>query len=106
MSKKPVSPRRTNEIDFIIAGKLRARREELKLSQMGLAEIVGVTFQQIQKYEKGSNRVAASRLFAIARALEVPLGYFFEPPKKSAQAPKAKKRSAPKAASVARMTRG
>ncbi|MBU6373994.1 MAG: helix-turn-helix domain-containing protein [Alphaproteobacteria bacterium] len=48
------------------------------MSQERLAEILGVTFQQVQKYEKGINRVAASRLFELATALEVGVGYFFE----------------------------
>lgn len=48
------------------------------MSQERLADILGVTFQQIQKYEKGVNRVAASRLYELAAALDVPVGYFFE----------------------------
>jgi transcriptional regulator with XRE-family HTH domain len=92
MPRKQVSPRSANAIDFVIAARLRARREELNVSQIGLATMVGVTFQQIQKYENGANRVAASRLFAIARALDAPFSYFFEPLKNAAQT-KAKKRA-------------
>jgi transcriptional regulator with XRE-family HTH domain len=58
--------------------KLRARRIEIGLSQERLADLLGVTFQQVQKYEKGVNRIAASRLFHISAALDVPVGYFFE----------------------------
>jgi len=55
------------------------RRLELGLSQGQLADAVGITFQQIQKYEKGTNQIGANRLPEIARALDVPLAYFFEP---------------------------
>jgi transcriptional regulator with XRE-family HTH domain len=57
--------------------KIRDRRKELGLSQTALGYKVGVTFQQVQKYEKGVNRVGASRLAAVAKVLEVPIGYFF-----------------------------
>ncbi len=97
MPTKPVSPRSANQIDLIIAERLRRRRTELGVSQAALAELVGVTFQQIQKYEKGANRIAASRLFAIARVLEVPLTFFFEPVKDAPRSAKAKKRGAAKA---------
>lgn len=72
------------------------------MSQAGLAALVGITFQQIQKYEAGSNRVAASRLFAIARVLEVPLTYFFESIGDAPPAGKANRRPAPKRASAAK----
>lgn len=65
-------------IDRRLGQRLRARRLEIGMSQERLAELLGVTFQQVQKYEKGVNRVAASRLFEVATALDVPVGYFFE----------------------------
>ena len=64
-------------IDRLVGGQLRKRRVELGLTQLSVAEAIGVTFQQIQKYERGSNRVVASRLYDLANTLEVPLEYFF-----------------------------
>lgn len=65
--------------DVKIGQRLRARRLEIGMSQERLAELIGVTFQQVQKMEKGVNRIAASRLFDIAEALGQPVSYFFEP---------------------------
>jgi transcriptional regulator with XRE-family HTH domain len=70
--------RSANAVDRRLGQRLRTRRLETGLSQERLAEILGVTFQQVQKYEKGVNRMAASRLFEISAALEVPVAYFFE----------------------------
>jgi transcriptional regulator with XRE-family HTH domain len=78
MPKKKPSPRSTNTIDLMIAKRLLARRLERGFSQADLAQALGITFQQVQKYERGKNRVAASRLYAIAGLLDVPLEYFFE----------------------------
>lgn len=64
-------------IDEIIGRKVRAARLELGLSQSALAESIGVTFQQVQKYEKGVNRIAASTLYGIAKALRRPIDSFF-----------------------------
>ena len=58
--------------------RLRARRRRLGMSQTALAERLGLTFQQVQKYERGANRVSASKLYDIATALGVPVGHFFE----------------------------
>jgi transcriptional regulator with XRE-family HTH domain len=69
--------RAVNAIDQHIGERLRARRLEIGMSQEHLAERLGVTFQQVQKYEKGVNRVAASRLFDVAGALDVEIDYFF-----------------------------
>ena len=69
---------RPNPIDVHVGGRLRLRRTLLGLSQEALGEALGLTFQQIQKYERGSNRIGASRLFDLARALEVPVEYFYE----------------------------
>ncbi len=57
---------------------MRARRLELGMSQETLAGLLGITFQQVQKYEKGVNRIAASRLYDIANVLEVPAASFFD----------------------------
>lgn len=67
-----------NGVDRRIGQRLKSRRLEMGVSQERLADLLGVTFQQIQKYEKGVNRVAASRLFDIAAALNVPIAHFFE----------------------------
>ncbi|WFU90407.1 helix-turn-helix transcriptional regulator (plasmid) [Rhizobium sp. CC1099] len=67
-----------NAIDVYVGGRLRLRRKVLGLSQGSLAEALGITFQQVQKYEKGMNRIGASRLQRIAEILRVPVGYFFE----------------------------
>jgi len=72
------TPRNANNIDKHIASRIRARRLEASLSQTDLAKALGVTFQQIQKYENGANRFGAGRLLAIARALSTPITYFFE----------------------------
>ncbi len=65
-------------VDVHVGSRLRARRRELEISQSQLAAKAGVTFQQIQKYERGVNRVSASSLWDFSRALGVPVGYFFE----------------------------
>ena len=70
--------RSTNAVDRRLGQRVRARRLEIGMSQEKLAEILGVTFQQVQKYEKGVNRIAASRLFAIAAALDLPVSRFFD----------------------------
>src|SRR5690625_2959231 len=70
--------RSADEIDMHVGGQLRRRRTALVLSQGQVAEGVGVTFQQIQKYEKGQNRIGAGRLYRVAAILAVPVSYFFE----------------------------
>ncbi len=70
--------RSANAVDRRLGQRVRSRRLELNMSQEKLAELLGVTFQQVQKYEKGVNRIAASRLFDIASALELPIARFFE----------------------------
>jgi transcriptional regulator with XRE-family HTH domain len=65
-------------IDVHVGGRLRERRRELGWSQEKLAAAVGLTFQQVQKYERGANRIGASRLYEFSIALDVPVGYFFE----------------------------
>ena len=70
--------KRTTEIDRVIGDKIRMRRGELGMTQTELAKAIGVAFQQVQKYEQGRNRVGGSRLDGIAKALQVPVSYFFE----------------------------
>ena len=65
-------------IDRIVGQRLRWRRRELKLTQEQLGEKLGLTFQQVQKYEKGVNRISAGRLFEMAKALTIPITYFYE----------------------------
>ena len=67
-----------NPIDIHVGGRLRLRRTLLGLSQEKLGEAVGITFQQLQKYERGANRISASRLFNLSQVLEVPVGFFFD----------------------------
>jgi transcriptional regulator with XRE-family HTH domain len=70
--------RSANAVDRRLGQRVRTRRLEIGMSQERLAELLGVTFQQVQKYEKGVNRIAASRLFDIAGALDLPVARFFE----------------------------
>ena len=70
--------RSPNPIDVHVGLQVRLRRKELKISQEKLAETLGLTFQQVQKYERGANRISASKLYEIARTLRVPIGWFFE----------------------------
>lgn len=74
LSRKSTS----QEVDSCVGQRIRSRRQELRMSQEQLAALLGITFQQIQKYEKGINRVSASRLWDISRTLDVPVSYFFE----------------------------
>ncbi|WP_237152799.1 helix-turn-helix domain-containing protein [Oryzibacter oryziterrae] len=72
------SKKSPNPIDIHVGGRVRLRRMMLGMSQEKLGEALGITFQQIQKYEKGTNRVGASRLQHIATVLKVPVSFFFE----------------------------
>jgi transcriptional regulator with XRE-family HTH domain len=67
-----------NPIDLHVGARVRLRRTLLGISQVVLAEATGITFQQVQKYESGANRVSSSRLYDLARILDVPLSYFFD----------------------------
>lgn len=67
-----------NPVDVYVGSRLRLRRTVIGMSQERLGQAVGLTFQQIQKYEKGANRIGASRMYAFARVLEVAPGWFFE----------------------------
>jgi transcriptional regulator with XRE-family HTH domain len=71
-------PRLNTPDDKRVSERIRAARKSAGMTQMALAEVLGVTFQQIQKYEKGANRVTVGRLQPLARALGVPVSYFTE----------------------------
>lgn len=75
ISKLERSP---NPVDLHVGARVRMRRKFLGMSQESLAEFIELTFQQVQKYERGSNRISASKLFEIAKALKAPIAYFFE----------------------------
>jgi len=76
--KKNNHPRQANSVDAHVGSRIKVRRLSLNISQEKLGEELGVTFQQVQKYERGSNRVGASRLWRLAQVLQVPVHYFFE----------------------------
>lgn len=67
-----------NYIDVHVGSRIRVRRQLINMSQERLGELLGITFQQVQKYEKGTNRISASRLFYAAKTLGVPIQFFFE----------------------------
>ncbi|MCZ4282594.1 helix-turn-helix transcriptional regulator [Kiloniella laminariae] len=80
-NKKPLPKRITgvpNAVDVHVGQRLRLRRTLLGLSQEKLGEALGLTFQQVQKYERGTNRIGASRLYDLARVLDIEIGYFFD----------------------------
>ena len=66
-----------NTVDTYVGQRIRDKRNERGMSQTEVANAIGVTFQQVQKYERGTNRVGASRLFDLSRILSVPIQYFF-----------------------------
>ena len=78
MPKASINRRGTTPVDTHIGQRIRARRTLLGLSQTDLAHAAGISFQQVQKYENGTNRVGASRLQQFSEALGVPPSYFFE----------------------------
>src|SRR5580692_3255062 len=69
---------RTQDIDRHVGARIRERRIMLGLTQQQIADLIGVTYQQAHKYERGINRISAGRLFEIARVLTVPIAYLFE----------------------------
>ena len=81
-SPRRAAPRRTRgkptSVDAHVGQRVRFRRSLLGMSQEKLATALNLTFQQVQKYEKGANRVGAGRLYQLSQALEVPVSYFFE----------------------------
>ncbi len=77
-AEKPERESRPSPIDIHVGSRVRLRRTLLGMSQERLGDALGLTFQQVQKYERGVNRVGASRLFDISRVLDVPISYFFD----------------------------
>ncbi len=77
-AKKQVSRGGPNPIDIHVGARVRLRRHLLGLTLQTLAKAVGVTYQQLQKYERGVNRIGASRLFNLSHVLDVPVSFFFE----------------------------
>lgn len=69
---------RPHPVDVHVGGRVRMRRTLLGMSQEKLGEAIGLTFQQVQKYERGTNRIGASRLYDLSKVLDVPVGFFFE----------------------------
>ena len=69
---------RIHPVDAHVGARLRLRRKLIGMSQEQLADALGITFQQVQKYERGANRISASKLYDAAQALSVPIGFFFE----------------------------
>lgn len=67
-----------NYIDVHVGARIRMRRQLINMSQERLGELLGITFQQVQKYEKGTNRISASRLFYASKTLGVPVQFFFD----------------------------
>lgn len=85
-AKSPATPSRRgrmpsglpNPVDVHVGARVRLRRTLMGLSQERLGAAIGLTFQQVQKYERGANRVGASRLFDLARVLDVPVSFFYD----------------------------
>lgn len=69
---------RPNPIDVHVGSRVRLRRTLLGMSQEKLGDAIGLTFQQVQKYERGANRIGSSRLFDLSRVLDVPVSFFFD----------------------------
>jgi transcriptional regulator with XRE-family HTH domain len=67
-----------NPVDLHVGGRVRMRRKFIGMTQEGLGDVIDLTFQQVQKYERGANRISASKLYQIAKTLHVPITYFFE----------------------------
>ena len=76
--EKPERESRSSPIDAHVGTRIRLRRTLMGMSQERLGEALGLTFQQVQKYERGVNRVGASRLFDLSRVLDVPIAFFFD----------------------------
>jgi transcriptional regulator with XRE-family HTH domain len=78
MRRRTIKDDGPDPIDRYVGSRVRARRVGIRLSQTKLGEAIGVTFQQVQKYENGTNRIGASNLFKISKTLGVDVAYFFE----------------------------
>lgn len=71
-------PAQPHPVDVHVGSRVRLRRTLLGMSQQKLAEAIGLTFQQVQKYEKGANRIGSSRLYQLSKVLDISIAYFFE----------------------------
>jgi transcriptional regulator with XRE-family HTH domain len=69
---------RSNQVDAHVGSRVRTRRTLMGLSQEKLGDALGLTFQQVQKYERGANRIGASRIYQLSHILDVPISYFFD----------------------------
>jgi len=78
IASERMAGKKPNPVDAHVGSRVRLRRMLLGMSQERLGESMGLTFQQVQKYEKGVNRIGASRLFQISKILDVPVQFFFE----------------------------
>ena len=76
--EKRVRKKQANPIDIQVGNRVRIRRMLIGMSQERLGDLLGLTFQQVQKYEKGVNRIGAGRLYEVARILNVPVNFFYE----------------------------
>ena len=103
-----MKPNKPNPIDVHVGKRLRLRRTLLGMSQERLGELLGLTFQQVQKYERGVNRIGSSRLYEIGQILDIPVSFFFDdmpeegrPPARSAEGGGAGRGAAPPLAGLA-----
>ena len=78
MPDHPAPKKQANPIDIQVGNRVRIRRMLIGMSQERLGDLLGLTFQQVQKYEKGVNRIGAGRLFEVSRILNVPVDFFYE----------------------------
>lgn len=85
MPERTIRRRGSGAIDVHVGKRLRAARMLRGMSQTGLGDALGISFQQIQKYEKGTNRIGVGTLYVISKTLNVPIGYFFEGLERPAQ---------------------
>jgi transcriptional regulator with XRE-family HTH domain len=76
--KVKTGERRPNDVDVHVGSRMRQRRKMLNVSQEKLADALGLTFQQVQKYERGVNRIGSSRLYELGQILDVPVSFFFD----------------------------
>ncbi len=85
-----------NPVDVHVGGRVRQRRLLLGMSQTNLGDALGLTFQQVQKYERGTNRIGSSRLYDVSRVLDVPVTFFFDemPAEVAANSPAQRRRTA------------
>jgi transcriptional regulator with XRE-family HTH domain len=75
---RKIPKRQTNPIDLQVGSRMRIRRMLIGMTQERLGDLLGLTFQQVQKYEKGVNRIGAGRLYEVSRVLNVPVDFFYE----------------------------